>query len=152
MKRVLAFLSGLLIGALQAHAEPAVDAITRIVVPVSNLNRAVGFYTEALSFAPIDAGELPGVALRLGGETIELVQRTGRRVPADSRSNDRWSQHLAIVVSDIGRACAMSTCASPEETRTGASSRSGFPRCPARMRGSRDCARLPDRESSFSTT
>src|SRR5260370_17052260 len=89
MRRVLAFLSGLLIGALQVHAEPAVDAITRIVVPVSNLNRAGGFYTEALSFAPIDAGELPGVALRLGGETIELVQRTGRRGPADSRSNDR---------------------------------------------------------------
>ena len=30
----------------------------------------------------------------------------GRKLPANSRSNDRWFQHLAIVVSDIDRAYA----------------------------------------------
>jgi catechol 2,3-dioxygenase-like lactoylglutathione lyase family enzyme len=108
MKRLIAFLAGLLLAALQAHAEPAVDAVLRIVIPVADLDRAAGFYAGALSFARIDAGELPGAALRLGGETIELVEQpSGRPVPADSRSNDRWFQHVAIVVSDIDRAYAI---------------------------------------------
>ena len=42
--------------------------------------------------------------MRLGNEVIELVQRSGRPLPRDSRSNDHWFQHLAIVVSDIDRA------------------------------------------------
>jgi catechol 2,3-dioxygenase-like lactoylglutathione lyase family enzyme len=107
MKRALAFLCGICLAAAQAYGEPAVDAVIRIVVPVSNLDRAVGFYADALSFAPVDAAEFAGVELRLGGETIELVQRAGRPVPRDSRSNDRWFQHLAIVVSDIDRAYAI---------------------------------------------
>jgi len=106
MKRLVAFFAGLLIAALQAHAEPAVGAVTRIVIPVANLDRAVAFYTDALSFERIAAAQSSGAVLRLGGETIELVSRTGRPVPSDSRSNDRWFQHLAIVVSDIDRAYA----------------------------------------------
>jgi hypothetical protein len=74
---------------------------------VTNLERPIGFYSRALSFVPSDGIESPGVALRLGKEIIELVQRTGRPVPSDSRSNDRWFQHLAIVVSDIDRAYAV---------------------------------------------
>jgi catechol 2,3-dioxygenase-like lactoylglutathione lyase family enzyme len=35
------------------------------------------------------------------------MQRAGRPIPADSRSNDRWFQHLAIVVSDIDLAYAI---------------------------------------------
>src|SRR5204863_2610207 len=88
----------------QAYAGPAVDAVTRIVIPVSDLDRAASFYIDALAFAPVDGAEPPGMALRLGAETIELVPQTGRPVPRDSRSNDRWFQHLAIVVSDIDRA------------------------------------------------
>jgi catechol 2,3-dioxygenase-like lactoylglutathione lyase family enzyme len=107
MKRAPAFLAGILLGALQAHGEPVVDAVNRIVIPVSKLDRALGFYSGALSFVPIDGVESPGVVLRLGGETIELVPRTGRQVPSDFRSNDRWFQHLAIVVSDIDRAYAI---------------------------------------------
>ena len=42
--------------------------------------------------------------MRLGRERIVLTQRGGRPVPAESRSNDLWFQHLAIVVSDIDRA------------------------------------------------
>ena len=41
-----------------------------------------------------------------GSEKIELIQRAGRPIPADSRSNDLWFQHLAIVVSDIDKAYA----------------------------------------------
>ena len=45
--------------------------------------------------------------MRLGQESIELTQYLaprGRPIPADSRSNDRWFQHVAIIVSDISRA------------------------------------------------
>jgi catechol 2,3-dioxygenase-like lactoylglutathione lyase family enzyme len=106
MIRVLAFLGGLLLAAPLAFADPEVQSVDRIVIPVSRLDRAAGFYADALSFAPGDPGGSSGVVLLLGKETIELVQRTGRSIPADSRSNDGWFQHLAIVVSDIDRAYA----------------------------------------------
>ena len=49
------------------------------------------------------------VRLRLGDEQIELTEYLaprGRPVPVDSRSNDRWFQHVAIIVSRHGRAYA----------------------------------------------
>jgi len=49
------------------------------------------------------------VRMRLGAEYIELMQflaPRGRPIPADSRSNDEWFQHVAIVVSDMGAAYA----------------------------------------------
>jgi len=45
--------------------------------------------------------------MRLGDESIELTEYLtpkGRPIPVDSRSNDRWFQHVAIIVSDIDRA------------------------------------------------
>jgi catechol 2,3-dioxygenase-like lactoylglutathione lyase family enzyme len=47
------------------------------------------------------------VRMRLGDEFIELTDYLapeGRPVPVDSRSNDRWFQHIAIIVSDMDRA------------------------------------------------
>lgn len=56
---------------------------------------------------------LPGARLRrlslqLGDEQLELTQvldpgphRPGRPIPADSRSNDLWFQHLCLVVPDL---------------------------------------------------
>jgi catechol 2,3-dioxygenase-like lactoylglutathione lyase family enzyme len=106
MKRALAFLCGLLLAALQAHAEPIVDAVSRVAIPVSGLDRAAGFYARALTFEADEGGAGQGVIMRLGVESIELVLAGGRKLPADSRSNDRWFQHLAIVVSDIDCAYA----------------------------------------------
>ena len=107
MTRVLAFLCGVCIAAAQACGDPKVDAVDRIIIPVSDLARASGFYTDALSFTSSDTTETRGTALRLGSETIELVRHDGRPLPHDSRSNNRWFQHLAIVVSDIDRAYAI---------------------------------------------
>ena len=104
MKRMLAFLVGLLLAAVQAHAEPAVVEIGRVVIPVSDLDRAAKFYATALTFEADEGGATSGVVMRLGGEAIELMPAHGRKLPPDSRSNDRWFQHLAIVVSDIDRA------------------------------------------------
>src|ERR1051325_922185 len=47
------------------------------------------------------------VRMRLGDESIELTEYLtprGRPVPIDSHSNDRWFQHIAIIVSDMDRA------------------------------------------------
>jgi catechol 2,3-dioxygenase-like lactoylglutathione lyase family enzyme len=44
------------------------------------------------------------VRMRLGDENIELIQfltPRGRPIPLDSRSNDRWFQHIAIIVSNM---------------------------------------------------
>jgi len=47
------------------------------------------------------------VRMKLGDESIELTEYLtpkGRPMPVDSRSNDRWFQHIAIIVSDIDKA------------------------------------------------
>src|SRR5256884_9766180 len=71
---------------------------------------------------PIAAGEgydrlqgVPGsrmrvVRLRLGVDTLQLMAWAGppgRPAPADARSNDRWFQHVAIIVSDMDSAYAV---------------------------------------------
>jgi len=90
---------------------------------VADMDRSVAFYSHVLSFRKIseshqegaDFQELeavPGaearlVRMRLEDADIELTQYlspAGRPIPADSKSNDLWFQHLAIVVSDLQRA------------------------------------------------
>jgi catechol 2,3-dioxygenase-like lactoylglutathione lyase family enzyme len=90
---------------------------------VSDMDRAVEFYSNVLSFEKVSETEVWGpeyehlqgvfglrmrvVRMRLGEEFLELTQYLapqGRPIPADSRSNDRWFQHIAIIVSDMDRA------------------------------------------------
>ena len=92
--------------AAAAQAEPAVRSVDHVVIPVSDAGRAAKFYETALSFEADEGVAAPGVVLRLGSETIELHPAGGRAYPADSRSNDRWFQHVAIIVSDMDRAFA----------------------------------------------
>lgn len=99
--------------------------IQAIDLTVSNLDRAVSFYTQALCFevisditviqesfdsSPVTSqGKIRIATLKLGDEQIRLMQyldRQGEPIPADSQSNDLWFQHLAIVVSDMDRAYA----------------------------------------------
>jgi catechol 2,3-dioxygenase-like lactoylglutathione lyase family enzyme len=45
--------------------------------------------------------------MKLGDEAIELSEYLapqGRPIPVDSHSNDRWFQHIAIIVNDMDRA------------------------------------------------
>lgn len=103
----------------------AVHAVRAIGMTVPDLERAVVFYTTVLAFEKVaevevtgaDYDRLQGVfgirmrvaRLRLGEETIELTEYLaprGRPAPADARSNDRWFQHIAIIVSDMDRAYA----------------------------------------------
>lgn len=97
--------------------------IRGFALTVSDLDRSVAFYEQALGFKKVDEkvvvhaelDTLTGVfgtrvrsaRLRLGDETIELEQFVspgGQPIPVDSRSNDLWFQHFAVVVSDMERA------------------------------------------------
>ncbi|MDX2175103.1 MAG: VOC family protein [Candidatus Sumerlaeia bacterium] len=94
-------------------------------ITVDDLDKSVAFYQDALGFEKTGESELVGdgierlsgvfgvvarrARLRLGSEEIELTDflaPEGRPVPTDSRSNDHWFQHIAIVVSDMDRAYA----------------------------------------------
>lgn len=97
--------------------------ILRISRVVSDLERAEAFYRDGLGFrtiareradpmtlAALSLGDVEAdeVAMCLGEQTIALVRFTppGRPYPSDSRSNDLWFQHLAIVVNDMDAAYA----------------------------------------------
>ena len=105
--------------------DPSVSAVASVGITVSDLEGAIAFYSGVLTFekqaenegAGHEIEHLTGVFgarvrtahLQLGSEHLELSQflaPEGRPIPADSRSNDRWFQHVAIVVSDIDRAYA----------------------------------------------
>lgn len=97
----------------------AVDAVS---MTVADADRSVAFYHDVLSFEKISDVEVSGdafehltgvfaararvVRMRLGDEYIELTEYLapkGRPIPVDSRSNDLWFQHIAIIVSDMDR-------------------------------------------------
>ncbi len=109
-------------GAAQS-AGPPVRTVGAIGITVSDMDRAVDFYSRVLTFKKLSDAEVAGteyehlfgvfgarvhiVTMGLGEESIELMEflaPKGRPIPADSRSNDRWFQHIAIIVSDIDRA------------------------------------------------
>jgi catechol 2,3-dioxygenase-like lactoylglutathione lyase family enzyme len=116
----------LLIGLVPARAwagRALVRAVDAVGLTISDMERSRRFYADVLSFEPVSdvevAGEgyerlqgVPGlrmrvVRMRLGDEAIELTEYLtprGRSAPRDSRSNDLWFQHVAIVVADMGRA------------------------------------------------
>jgi catechol 2,3-dioxygenase-like lactoylglutathione lyase family enzyme len=103
--------------------QPLVKAIDAIGITVSDVDRSVDFFSKVLSFEKVSDVEVTGneyehlqgvfglrlrvVRMRLGDEQIELTEYLvprGRPLPLDSRSNDRWFQHIAIVTSDMERA------------------------------------------------
>ncbi|MGH9492074.1 MAG: VOC family protein [Terriglobales bacterium] len=119
--RTLALL--LLALALIAPAAAQVTAVDSVSMTVSEMDRAVAFYSGVLTFEKVSDVEVAGdayehlqgvfglrirvVRMRLGGEFIELAEYLApqsRPIPVTSRSNDRWFQHVAIIVSNMDRA------------------------------------------------
>ena len=109
----------------QTLDRPLVSAVDAFDVTVGDMDRSVAFYTGVLTFAKVSDVEASGeayehlegvfglrmrvVRLKLGDETLELTQfltPRGRPVPLDSRSNDRWFQHVSIIVGDMDKAYA----------------------------------------------
>ncbi|MCC6320264.1 MAG: VOC family protein [Phycisphaerales bacterium] len=105
----------------RAHAR----AVTHIGIVVGDLDRSLDFYTRILTFEKLSEEEHAGAdlerdtgvfgartrtaRLRLCDEQIELIEflaSPGRPIPRDSRSNDAWFQHIAIVTPDMDRAYA----------------------------------------------
>jgi len=121
--RTLALL--LLVVALVAPAAAQVAAVDSVSMTVNDMDRAVAFYSGVLTFEKVSDVEVAGdayehlqgvfglrmrvVRMRLGTESIELTEflaPKGRPIPVTSRSNDRWFQHVAIIVSDMKKAYA----------------------------------------------
>ena len=104
----------------------AVTHVETVGFTVSDMDKELDFYTHILPFEKVSDNEVSGtefehlcgvfgarariVDLKLGNEKLELTEyltSQGRPIPVDSRSNDRWFQHIAIIVSDMDRAYKM---------------------------------------------
>src|SRR5262249_28521237 len=102
---------------------PLVAGVDAVGMTVADVDRAADFFATVLSFEKTSEVEVAGdayehlegvfglrmrvVRMRLGDESIALTEYLaprGRPAPPDSRSNDRWFQHIAIIVSDMDRA------------------------------------------------
>jgi catechol 2,3-dioxygenase-like lactoylglutathione lyase family enzyme len=100
-----------------------INTVESVRMTVAEMDRSIYFYTtilgcEKISDCYISGGEIDRlcelpeaqlrlVKLQLGDESFELTEfltPKGRPIPVDSRSNDRWFQHIAIVVRDMDRA------------------------------------------------
>src|SRR5262245_6766514 len=110
-KRFLVFF---LIVAFSNVAAKATTSVESVGMTASDMDRAVGFYS-ALRFQKVSDVEVLGdefehlegvfgarmriVRMQLGSEFLDLTQYLappGRPIPADSRSNDRWFQPIAV--------------------------------------------------------
>jgi catechol 2,3-dioxygenase-like lactoylglutathione lyase family enzyme len=105
---------------LCGESPAAVASVVSIGMTVRDMDRSVDFFEKVLAFRKVSDVEVHGeayerlqgvfglrmriVRLQLGDEFLELTEYLaprGRPMPADSRSNDRWFQHIAIVVRDM---------------------------------------------------
>lgn len=103
----------------------AVREVGAIGLTVNDLGRELSFFTNTLPFELVSVTDASGndqdalldlkyvklhiATLRLGDERITLTEhlsKKGRAIPQDSRSFDRWFQHIAIVVGDMDKAYA----------------------------------------------
>jgi catechol 2,3-dioxygenase-like lactoylglutathione lyase family enzyme len=119
-------------------AVPLVEQVGAIGMTVSDMDASIEFYSKVLSFEKVSDVELTGedyerlegvfglrmrvVKMRLGDEFIELTEYLapkGRPVPVDSRSNDRWFQHIAVITSDMDKAYALLRQNKVEHASTG---------------------------------
>jgi catechol 2,3-dioxygenase-like lactoylglutathione lyase family enzyme len=114
-----------LVASARADDCPLASALDSVDITVSDMDRAVDFYSRVLSFKKVwdtkVAGEtyenLEGVfgvrmrivRMQLRDEFIELTEYLapkGRSINVDARSNDRSFQHVAIIVGDMDKAYA----------------------------------------------
>src|SRR5215207_4946437 len=117
---------------------PIVEQVGAIGMTVSDMDASVDFYSKVLLFEKVSDVEITGdeyerlqgifalrmrvVRMKLGEEFIELTEYLtpkGRPVPIDSRSNDRWFQHIAIITSDMDKAYALLRQNKVEHASTG---------------------------------
>lgn len=134
---VLGLLALIPVAAAPVTLAPA-ESVDSVGMTVANMERSVAFYTEVLTFRKLADVELSGrdyelltgvfgararvVTLALGDERLELTEfkaPAGRPFPADTRANDRWFQHVAIIVSDMAEAYARLSARGVQHASTG---------------------------------
>ena len=134
---VLVFALGLS-GCVASAWAQLVKSVDAVGITVSDIDRSVEFFSKVLSFEKVSEVEVAGseyerlqgvfgarmriARMRLGEEFIDLTQYLtprGRRIPVDSRSNDQWFQHIAIVVSDMDKAYQQLRAHKVQHTSTG---------------------------------
>lgn len=119
------FLCAALLGIFTPLFAQKITAVAGVSLTVEDLEGETRFFTEILGFEKTGETHWKGPAvaavfgwtdtaisaqvaeLRLGAETIRLIDFEGlesRPAPADTRSNDLWFQHLALVVGDMDAA------------------------------------------------
>lgn len=125
MKRIL-FTIALIYIAISGSVGQSAIAVSQVNITVSDLDKLVPFYTQVLPFKLVGTYELKGeeaqqlfgmhdpglvvkvARMQLENEIVELMEfktmEKGNIIPPDSRSNDLWFQHIAIVVSDMQKA------------------------------------------------
>lgn len=120
---IVCLILGASLAPAQQNSAALVHGVDAISMTVADMGRSVEFYSKVLSFQKVSDIDVDGdpyehlegvfglrvrvVRLKLGDESIELVEYLtpkGRPVPVDSRSNDLWFQHVAIIVSDMDKA------------------------------------------------
>jgi len=97
--------------------------VEKVTITVNDLDVSLPFYQDLLGFKKVNEQNLSGkelnrlfginnarlsvhiVQLQLGDEIIELQEfkneENVHQIPVDSKSNDLWFQHIAIVVNDM---------------------------------------------------
>jgi catechol 2,3-dioxygenase-like lactoylglutathione lyase family enzyme len=124
----LALLASLLTHAAPSAADDATSAaqalaVERVAITVADAGAAAAFFENVLDFERVSELEVAGgdyerlegvfnlrmrvLRMRLGSEEVDLVDYlapASQPFPEGTRGNDRWFQHIAIVVSDMDRA------------------------------------------------
>jgi catechol 2,3-dioxygenase-like lactoylglutathione lyase family enzyme len=134
----MAFLVLGLYGSVAPASAQLVKSVDSAGITVSDIDRSVEFFSKVLSFEKVSDVEVAGseyerlqgvfgarmriARMRLGEEFIDLTEYLtprGRPIPVDSRSNDQWFQHIAIVVSDMDKAYQQLRAHKVRHTSTG---------------------------------
>src|SRR5438046_2933970 len=123
IRRILLTIAFVAAGLGATEPSRLIPGVDSICITVSDLDRSVQFYSKVLSFRKVAEIEIDGAEyehlegvfglrmrtarMQLGDEFIEITEYLapkGRPIPPDTRSNDRWFQHIAIVTSDMDNA------------------------------------------------
>lgn len=103
--------------------EPRARAVAGVAITVSDLDRSIAWYRDTLDAELVSIEEAGGdafertigvfgarariAAMTIGSERLELIEfltPAGRPMPADSRADDAWFQHAAVIVRDMDEA------------------------------------------------
>jgi catechol 2,3-dioxygenase-like lactoylglutathione lyase family enzyme len=116
-------ISLMVINGVETRASLRVAGVGCPSISTASLDRAVAFYTKVLDFrvvriedssasvrlapAASPTARAETARLSLGDECLDITEYsapTGKPFPEDSRANDYWFEHIAIVVSNMNEA------------------------------------------------